>query len=125
VQNKIRNGTHPSSAPSQKRGTQNAEGGERSAHTKALIHKKDYKWLNTEPYVEPFEGIATKTLRYIFTGFHDCGILTIVVQKMTAAAAETASVAAKVFSEEEVAKVKNYTSLRKRIFTSSLERSKI
>jgi hypothetical protein len=32
--------------------------------------------------------------------------LTIVVQKMTAAAAETAPVAAKVFSEEEVAKVK-------------------
>jgi hypothetical protein len=35
---------------------------------------------------------------------------------MTAAAAETAPVAAKVFSEEEVAKVKKQTSLRERIF---------
>lgn len=61
-QNTERNPSQPEPVqyPKRRSGSR-AEGGERSAHTKALIHKKDYKWPNTEPYVEPFEGIATKT----------------------------------------------------------------
>ena len=57
-QNTERNPSQPEPVPKTQEWEPEGAG---SAHTKALIHKKDNKWPNTEPYVEPFEGIATKT----------------------------------------------------------------